>query len=212
MACARHKPYFITTMKSDIKLIKKENKSSNKNILVIGVFHGDESQGEYFINSYLKKNTSSKNNLFYIPKLNPSKKRKNLNNVDLNRNFPTKNWVLGDLNSDYFGGFKPNSEIETQFLVDLIDKNDFSAIVTIHSPYKVVNYDGPAEKLANVASTILNYPTSNDIGYPTPGSFGTYCGIERKIPTLTIEIDEEENMELLNKKFHTFFEYLENDF
>lgn len=199
-------------MNNKIKLIKKENKISDKNILIIGVFHGDEPQGEYFINSYLQKDFLFKNNLYFIPKLNSSNKRKNINNVDLNRNFPTKNWVLGEVDSDYFGGFEPNSEIETQFLVDLINKNNFSAIITIHSPYKVVNFDGPAEELANVASSILGYPTSSDIGYPTPGSFGTYCGIERKIPTLTIEIDEEENMELLNKKFHTFFEYLENDF
>ena len=199
-------------MANEIKLIKKENNTSNKKILVIGVFHGDETQGEYFINSYLKKNTISNNNVFYIPKLNPSKKRKNSNNVDLNRNFPTKNWTLGDPKSDYFGGYKPNSEKETQFLVQLINKHDFSAIITIHSPYKVVNYDGPAKNLAEVASRIIGYPTSNDIGYPTPGSFGTYCGVERQIPTLTIEIDEEENMELLNKKFHKFFEYLEKDF
>ncbi len=204
--------FYFFGMNNKIKLIKKENKISDKNILIIGVFHGDEPQGEYFINSYLQKDFLFKNNLYFIPKLNSSNKRKNINNVDLNRNFPTKNWVLGEVDSDYFGGFEPNSEIETQFLVDLINKNNFSAIITIHSPYKVVNFDGPAEELANVASSILGYPTSSDIGYPTPGSFGTYCGIERKIPTLTIEIDEEENMELLNKKFHTFFEYLENDF
>ena len=204
--------FYFFGMNNKIKLIKKENKISDKNILIIGVFHGDEPQGEYFINSYLQKDFLFKNNLYFIPKLNSSNKRKNINNVDLNRNFPTKNWILGEVDSDYFGGFEPNSEIETQFLVDLINKNNFSAIITIHSPYKVVNFDGPAEELANVASSILGYPTSSDIGYPTPGSFGTYCGIERKIPTLTIEIDEEENMELLNKKFHTFFEYLENDF
>ena len=37
-----------------IKLIKQENIKPNKKILIIGVFHGDEKQGEFFINSYLK--------------------------------------------------------------------------------------------------------------------------------------------------------------
>ncbi|MBQ7286176.1 MAG: hypothetical protein IJW73_00270 [Candidatus Gastranaerophilales bacterium] len=196
-----------------IELIKQENKTFDKKILIIGVFHGDEKQGEYFINSYLEKyQQNGKNSLYFIPKLNPSGTRKNSNSVDLNRNFPTKNWELGDKNSDYYGGENPASEIETQYLVDLINKNNFSAIITIHAPYKTVNYDGPAEILANKISTIVGYPPSSDIGYATPGSFGTYCGKERQIPTITIEIDEEEKMEPLNQKFHNLFEYLKNEY
>ncbi|MBQ8635231.1 succinylglutamate desuccinylase/aspartoacylase family protein [bacterium] len=196
-----------------IELIKKEKDNFGKKLLIIGVFHGDETQGEYFINSYLKSHTEiGKNSIYYIPKLNPSGVRKNINGVDLNRNFPTKNWELGKKESDYFGGFKPNSETETQYLVDLIEKNNFSAIITIHAPYKTINYDGPAETLANKISEFLNYPPSADIGYATPGSFGTYCGKERNIPTITIEIDEEENLEILNKKFHKLFNYLENEY
>jgi len=191
-----------------IKLIKKENSANNKKILIIGVFHGDEPQGEYFINSYLENYPKeTKNTLYFIPKLNKNNERKNPKGVDLNRNFPTKNWRLGE-NDNYFGGKCPNSEIETKFLVNLIAENDFSAIITIHSPYKVINFDGPAKELADKLSLILGYPTSNDIGYPTPGSFGTYCGIERQIPTITIEIDEEENPELLNTKFKKVFNYL----
>ena len=195
-----------------IKLIKKENSNNKKKLLIIGVFHGDEPQGECFINSYLNKHAENgKNSIYFIPCLNPSKKRKNINGVDINRNFPTKNWILSE-NNDYFGGEKPNSEIETKFLVDLINKNKFDAIITIHSPYKVVNYDGPAESLAKIASKFLDYKISNDIGYPTPGSFGTYCGIERNIPTLTIEIDENEDIEKLSCKFEKLFCFLENEY
>ena len=173
-----------------IELIKQENNNSDKKILIIGVFHGDEPQGEYFINSYLEKSKNNgKNSIYFIPKLNPSGVRKNSNGVDLNRNFPTKNWELGEKSSDYFGGVEANSEMETKFLVDLIDENNFSAIITIHAPYKTVNYDGPAEGLAQKISEIIGYPPSSDIGYATPVSFGTYCGKERQIPTITIEID-----------------------
>lgn len=199
-------------MNNSIKLIKKGNQNSNKKILIIGVVHGDEPQGEYFINSYLEKNNQNlKNTVYYIPRLNSNTSRKNKNGVDLNRNFPTKNWVLGE-NNDYFGGLKSNSEPETKFLVDLLNENDFSEIITIHSPYKVVNYDGPAENLAEIISSFLSYPISSDIGYPTPGSFGTYCGVERNIPTITIEIDENENIEILKEKFHKLFKYLENEY
>lgn len=195
-----------------INMQKNINPDYIKKILVIGVFHGDEPQGEYFINTFLKKNTKpKKNSVFYIPRLNSTDTRKNKNGVDLNRNFPTKNWVKSE-NNDYFGGIKPNSEEETKFLVNLIDKEKFEAIITIHSPYKVINYDGPAEELSAQIQKFINYPITSDIGYPTPGSFGTYCGIERKIPTVTIEIDEEENIETLKEKFHRLFEFLENEY
>lgn len=199
-------------MLNHINLIKQENSNYDKKILVIGVFHGDEPQGEYFINSYLKNNQNTgKNALYFIPRLNQNNQRKNKNGVDLNRNFPTKNWILGE-NNDYFGGFEPKSEPEVKFLVDLIEKNKFDAIITIHAPYKVVNYDGPCEILAQKVSDIIGYPTSSDIGYATPGSFGTYCGKERNTPTLTIEIDEEEDLEMLNLRFQKLFDYLKNEY
>lgn len=196
----------------DITIIKKLNSNYDKKLLIIGVFHGDEFQGEYFINSYLKQdNTPSKNEIHYIPRLNKNNKRVNLNNVDLNRNFPTKNWVKSK-KDDYFGGEEPNSEKETKFLVDLIEKEKYDAIITIHSPYKVINFDGPALELSKEIQKFLGYKITNDIGYPTPGSFGTYCGIERNIPTITIEIDETEDLEELNSKFSELFKYLENSY
>ena len=196
----------------DITIIKKLNSNYDKKLLIIGVFHGDEFQGEYFINSYLKQdNTPSKNEIHYIPRLNKNNKRVNLNNVDLNRNFPTKNWVKSK-KDDYFGGEEPNSEKETKFLVDLIEKEKYDAIITIHSPYKVINFDGPALELSKEIQKFLGYKITNDIGYPTPGSFGTYCGLERNIPTITIEIDETEELEELNSKFSKLFKYLENSY
>lgn len=196
----------------DITIIKKLNSNYDKKLLIIGVFHGDEFQGEYFINSYLKQdNIPLKNEIHYIPRLNKNSKRVNLNNVDLNRNFPTKNWVKSK-KDDYFGGEEPNSEKETKFLVDLIEKEKYDAIITIHSPYKVINFDGPALELSKEIQKFLGYKITNDIGYPTPGSFGTYCGIERNIPTITIEIDETEDLEELNSKFSKLFKYLENSY
>lgn len=199
-------------MNNEIKIIKKKNSNYEKKLLVIGVFHGDEFQGEYFIDSYLKnENIPRKNEVYYIPRLNKNNVRKNKNGVDLNRNFPTNNWIQSE-NNDYFGGDKPNSEIEVQFLVELINKNKFDAIITIHSPYKVINYDGPALDLAKLIQKFIDYKITSDIGYPTPGSFGTYCGIERNIPTITIEIDEEEDIEILNEKFKKLFKFLENEY
>ena len=97
----------------EIKLYKFLNNANNKtpkNVLVVGVIHGDEPVGEFLIEEFLKNQTRTiKNNLFYIPRLNFSNKRKNKFGVDINRNFPSKNWELTKKEDNYFGGFEPNS-------------------------------------------------------------------------------------------------------
>lgn len=175
---------------------------SENNVLIIGVFHGDEPQGKYLIEKYIKLYST---NLLFIPCLNPdglqNGTRTNANGVDLNRNFPTENWGDGvnvategcsecQDSSLYYGGTSPASEIETQFVIDIIEKYQPKTILTLHAPYKIVNYDGPAQDIAQKISDIIGYPVEESIGYPTPGSFGTYCGVERNIPTITLELDE----------------------
>ncbi|MFV0267832.1 MAG: hypothetical protein ACK5HT_11925 [Draconibacterium sp.] len=83
-------------------------------------------------------------------------------------------------------------------------------ILTIHAPFKVVNYDGPAQEIAEKISELCGYPVLGDIGYPTPGSFGTYCGVERNIPTITLELDEEESNEEAYIRTLPVLEYLGN--
>lgn len=183
-------------------------------VLVIGVFHGDEPQGKYLIEKYLAQRNS---NILFIPCLNPDgmaeNKRTNANGVDLNRNFPTKNWgedgsAAGDNPSSYFGGSSPASEIETKFVINVIEKYRPKLIMTLHAPYKIVNYDGPAADVAQKISDITGYPVEPSIGYPTPGSFGTYCGVERNIPTITLELDEEIPVEQLEQPVFGVFDML----
>ena len=131
-------------------------------VLIIGVFHGDEPQGKYLIDEYLKTNLNNSNNILFIPCLNPDgmelNTRTNSNGVDLNRNFPTKNWgedtsKAGSNPANYYGGTAPASEIETKFLVEIIDDYKPKLIITIHAPYKIVNYDGPANNIAEKISS-----------------------------------------------------------
>ena len=208
-------------MKQEYKILEEIKTEQNNNVvllglnntknqtLVIGVVHGDEAQGEDLINKYLTEHL--KENVLFIPALNPDgkqlKTRTNSNKVDLNRNFPTKNWELTQ-KDNYFGGEKPASEKETQFLINVIEKYQPKSIITLHTPYKIVNYDGPAKELAKKISKIINYPIEESIGYPTPGSFGTYVGIERNIPTITLEMDEEETIENLYIPIKEIFDML----
>ena len=197
----------VTEQGNEIALFGLSNKTNQ--ILVIGVVHGDEFQGEYLIDRYM--NETKKEDVLFLPCLNPDgrdlKTRTNSNKVDLNRNFPTKNWALGE-RDNYFGGEKPASEIETRFLCEVIEKYKPSSIITLHTPYKIVNYDGPAKELAEMISAIMDYPVKEGIGYPTPGSFGTYAGVERGIPTITLEMDEEIEVEKLYPPIKMVFDKL----
>lgn len=181
-----------------------------KNILIIGVFHGDEPQGKYLIDNYLNIYESK---LLFIPCLNPDGMaqgvRTNSNGVDLNRNFPTDNWELTEKN-EFFGGNSPASEIETQFVASIIEKYSPNIILTLHAPFKVVNYDGDAKEICEKISKIIDYPVEASIGYPTPGSFGTYAGVERKIPTITLELDEECSVEDLVEPVNKILKLLED--
>ena len=187
----------------------KGNKK-NPSVLIIGCFHGDEPQGKFLIEEYLKENPDTR--ILFIPCLNQygfeNKTRTNSNGVDLNRNFPTANWELTQRN-EFFGGDSPASEQETNFVIETIEKYNPKVILTLHAPFKIVNYDGDAEELAQKISEIINYPVEPSVGYPTPGSFGTWAGIERKIPTITLELDEEIDVELLKEPVFKIFKMLE---
>ncbi len=180
----------------------------NPDVLVIGVFHGDEPQGEYLINEYLKKNKRS--NILFVPRLNSQNTRVNVNGVDLNRNFPTLNWELTKKN-DYYGGTSPASEKETKFVIDLVEKYQPKVILTLHAPYKIVNYDCDKYgfEIVEKISEIMKYPIESSIGYPTPGSFGTWAGIEKEILTITLELDEEIDVKELEMQVFEVFKYLE---
>ena len=166
------------------------------------------------------KSPISRRGTLFIPCLNPDglqlNRRTNANNVDINRNFPTKNWgknegdnaTCDDETTNYFGGKSAGGEIETQFLIDTINKYTPSLVMTIHAPYKVVNYDGPAKEIAEKISDIIKYPVEASIGYPTPGSFGTWAGVERNIPTITLEVDEKIQVQQLVKPVFEIFDYL----
>lgn len=186
------------------------NKEPGK-VLVVGCMHGDEPQGEYLIKEYIRACSSTK--LMFVPCLNPdgvtAHTRVNANGVDINRNFPTKNWEQSE-KGNFYGGDKPASEIETQFLIEMVEKYQPELILTLHAPYKVVNYDGEALETANAISKIIGYPVEESIGYPTPGSFGTWAGLEKGIPTITLELDEEIDVKDLRKPIFEIFEMLED--
>lgn len=199
----------------EIKLLEAESSSKSKTVLMIGVFHGDEPQGEYLLEKFIEtRKTPCKNRVLIIPCLNPDGKilntRQNSNGVDLNRNFPTKNRKMLE-DKHYYCGETPASEVETRFMIDVLEKYKPEFILSLHAPYKVVNFDGDARVFAEKISALTGYPVEEDIGYETPGSFGTYAGKERNIPTITLELPEDKSDEDLWAETCRILDYISDE-
>lgn len=170
--------------------------------LVIGGFHGDEPTGitlaqkliELLQTGNVQLDTHS---VAIIPVANPDGyakgKRANARRVDINRNFPAKNWATTRPGT-YHGGKAPLSEPETVILKNAVESLHPRQIISIHSigrGRECDNYDGPGEELAKRMSLYNGYPVRDNIGYPTPGSFGSWAGIDRQIAVITLELPRE---------------------
>ena len=107
--------------------------------------------------------------------------------VDLNRNFPARSFTT-DHAPGYFPGPAPLSEPETRVISDLVAREAIAAVVAVHAPFGCVNFDGPAAAWAASVATACGWPARADIGYPTPGSLGSWLGIDRGLPVLTLEL------------------------
>lgn len=168
--------------------------------LVLAGFHGDEPKGVSIaerLRDRLERTPESTPHLRWVivPVVNPDgyarRRRRNARGVDINRNFPTSNWELGKPRSRMFGGNTPRSEPETRAVMHAVARFRPAAMITVHSISEgrhCNNYDGPGRNLAEVLARHNGYPVIGSIGYPTPGSFGTWAGAERGIPTVTLEL------------------------
>lgn len=164
-------------------------------VLILGGVHGDEPEGiacaqkllEFFLNSY-----TYKLNITLVPQFNLegiiNNTRVNGRGVDLNRNLPTKDWSSEHKSPRYFPGPHPLSESENEGLIHYISEKKPKLIMSLHSWDPVLNINGNCLPEAEILASITGYRIDPDIGYPTPGSLGTYGGNEGRVPTLTYEI------------------------
>jgi hypothetical protein len=61
-------------------------------------------------------------------------------------------------------------------------------VVSIHSGLRCNNFDGPGASMAAVLAAHNGYPVQSTVGYPTPGSFGSWAGIDQGIAVATLEL------------------------
>lgn len=165
-------------------------------ILILGGIHGSEKNSAdcaALLVEHLRAHPVS-HAIAVIPAANPDGLargvRLNVHRIDLNRNFPANNWKSSKYKGTNWGGPSPASEPETQALIKAIESLQPVRILSIHSitSQPCNNYDGPAEPLARLMTSRNGYATKDTIGYPTPGSLGSWAGIDRHIPMITLEL------------------------
>lgn len=172
-----------------------ENEKSPLDLLLIGGVHGNEPEGVVLCKSVIAALQKAALDLVWgaIPEFNPDGliegSRLNANQVDLNRNLPTKDWSPEAFNPKYPPGEFANSEPENQALVRLIEAAQPKLIISFHSFERtLLNINGDCRAWAQVISEEVHYEIEESIGYPTPGCLGTYAGLERPHPTITYEL------------------------
>ena len=202
--------WVISSTGRSVSLFQNLHRNDQSPLLFVGGVHGDEPEGvrlaEDFLN-WLDQNSDLHDHPWIlIPCLNPDghqiNQRTNANGVDLNRNFPSKDWVRSEKKDRYYSGPNPASEIEVQNLVQLIERVNPEAIIHFHSWKPCVVYTGlPGKPYAEILSLGNQYETHEDIGYPTPGSLGQYGWLNHKIPVICIEEKEHSDLQLVWPNF-----------
>jgi len=180
------------------RIYYKEFGSGKKLTMIVGGIHGDEPSG--FISAlklaqYIKKNPSSiKNRVIIIPCLNPDglikRRRTNGHKVDINRNFPTKTWSPEYAKYYNNPGPLPASEPETVLIANAVEDYRPDLIIQMHQPFNSLYPDDRTPPgLLQKMSGITGIPISYDIGYATPGSFGSYkSSMEYEVHGITYEL------------------------
>jgi murein peptide amidase A len=140
--------------------------------------------------------------------------------VDVNRNFPTRDW-LADAHKKWkhnygkdkrkYPGPRAASEQETIFQMNLIKRYRPNKVITVHAPLTLLDYDGPSLKAVEgkSAKSLLEQMSKKSFGYKVsnypifPGSLGNWAGKENHIATYTLELPNTNPLE--TDKFWNLF-------
>lgn len=168
-------------------------------LLIFAAIHGEEPETTYALSRAFRQLSEPPENCAVVLAANPDGMlrgtRGNARGVDLNRNFPSKDWQAEPVThrstiedrSDVLlsTGESPASEPETRALLSLIDALKPRAVVALHAPLACID-DANDSELGRRLAQRTGMPLVRDVGYPTPGSFGSW-GSENGVPVVTYE-------------------------
>ena len=175
--------------------------SGKRRMLVIGGIHGSEfgaGVAEQFA-SCLNANPAAVPagvRVDVVACANPdgraANKKGNADAVNLNGNFPTKNWKPQQYLTTTAGP-RAGSEPETQAIMRLL-KARYVRVISLHSQGGFVDYDGPdGVELASRVASAAGLPVKK-LGPVAmyAGSLGTYVPERYGIPVITVELTSRE--------------------
>ena len=188
-------------------------------LLIVAAQHGDEPETTCLLSHSLRRVEPKDLRAAAVLTLNPDglmrSTRSNLRGVDLNRNFPASNWSNASVAYRWSSkdprdvalssGTAAGSEPETVALLRLIDALRPKTIISLHAPLACVD-DPASSELAQKLAEKTGLELVTDIGYPTPGSFGTFA-TERSLHVITFELPHL-SLEELRLQFEEIFEQL----
>lgn len=169
-------------------------------VLIMGGVHGDEYSSISIMFKWMELLEQEFEGDFawrFLPAVNPDglldseAVRQNANGVDLNRNFPSRDWKRlahhtwvesTGRNPRRFPGEGPASEPEVQWVVQQIESFRPDVIVSVHAPYHLLDFDGPSRAPKKIGELYLH-----QLGV-YPGSLGNYGGIDLGLPVVTLEL------------------------
>lgn len=168
-------------------------------LLVFAGIHGEEPETTYALSRALRQFAEPLPHAAVVLAANPDGlirgTRANARGVDLNRNFPSRDWqptpvtcrsTIEDPSDVVLGtGAQAASEPETQALIGLIDRLRPRAVVALHAPLACID-DANDSALGQWLAHRTGMPLVRDVGYPTPGSFGSW-GQDHDVRVVTYE-------------------------
>lgn len=183
--------------------------SGSKTILMTGGIHGSEPSSVTTLQAFvgwLRANAyriPSDKRIVVVPNTNPDGiamgTRYNARNVNLGRNFPTKNWSASiDTASGRLpkgGGTSAGSEPEAKALIRLTRQLRPRLEVSYHAQGSLVgaNKYGDSVRIGNIYAQTVGYGTmyynAEDVmGYAMTGEYEDWMGEEMNIPAILIEL------------------------
>jgi len=162
-----------------------------RRVALIAGIHGDEIEGLRHVDEFVAICAEIDARVRLIEDVSPDGTargtRHTASGVDPNRNWPAKNFTAAPTR-----GPRPLSEPEVAAAHADLGRFEPELVIVLHSTKRgpFVNFDGPARELAEIFARAAGAPWKvvADMGYATPGSFGSWMGVDRGVPTLTVEL------------------------